>query len=114
MQSTQLKDQILSLQAMLSQRPSAEELRGAKETVKNVELLLAGANRENEKAMMETDRWAIPDDRNASYLLNYRANRRIKILEDELSRLIGPSWQVHQLCICIQHATDSFKLIEYT
>jgi uncharacterized Fe-S cluster-containing protein len=55
--SFQLKDQILSLQAMLAQRPSAEELRSARETVRNVELLLAGANKENEKAMMETDRY---------------------------------------------------------
>ncbi|KIM19858.1 hypothetical protein M408DRAFT_30864 [Serendipita vermifera MAFF 305830] len=55
-ENNRLKDQILSLQAMLAQRPSAEELKSAKETVKNVELLLAGANRENEKAMMETDR----------------------------------------------------------
>jgi hypothetical protein len=43
---------------MLAQRPSAEELKSARETVRNVELLLAGANKENEKAMMETDRWA--------------------------------------------------------
>jgi len=41
---------------MLAQRPSAEELKNARETVRNVELLLAGANKENEKAMMETDR----------------------------------------------------------
>ncbi|CAG8581834.1 15377_t:CDS:2 [Acaulospora colombiana] len=76
-ENNRLKDQILSLQALLAQRPSAEELRAAKETVRNVELLLAGANKENERAMMETD----------------RANRRIKILEDELARLAGENWQ---------------------
>jgi len=96
---SQLKDQILSLQALLAQRPSAEELRSAKETVRNVELLLAGANKENERAMMETERsvsadWTInctlTDDRHPMS----RANRRIKILEDELARLAGENWQV--------------------
>jgi hypothetical protein len=56
-----LKDQILSLQALLAQRPSAEELRSARETVRNVELLLAGANKENERAMMETERFVSAD-----------------------------------------------------
>ncbi|KAG8836356.1 hypothetical protein FRC17_005642 [Serendipita sp. 399] len=76
-ENSRLRDQILSLQALLTQRPSAEELKAAKETVRNVELLLAGANKENERAMMETE----------------RANRRVKILEDELSRLAGENWQ---------------------
>ncbi|KAG8799804.1 hypothetical protein FRC16_004317 [Serendipita sp. 398] len=76
-ENSRLRDQILSLQALLAQRPSAEELKNAKETVRNVELLLAGANKENERAMME----------------NERANRRVKILEDELARLAGENWQ---------------------
>lgn len=41
---------------MLAQRPPAEEVRAAKETVRNVELLLSGANKENERAMMDLDR----------------------------------------------------------
>ncbi|CAG7853771.1 SubName: Full=Putative uncharacterized protein {ECO:0000313/EMBL:ACT83731.1} [Serendipita indica DSM 11827] len=76
-ENIRLKDQVLSLQSLLAQRPSPEELKKARETARNVELLLAGANRENERAMMETE----------------RANRRIKILEDELARLAGENWQ---------------------
>lgn len=95
---SQLKDQILSLQALLAQRPSAEELRSARETVRNVELLLAGANKENERAMMETERsvsadWTINCISTNGHAMS-RANRRIKILEDELARLAGENWQV--------------------
>ncbi|EJC98649.1 uncharacterized protein FOMMEDRAFT_149042 [Fomitiporia mediterranea MF3/22] len=72
-----LKAQILSLQDQLSQRPPLEQVQELEREYKNLELLLTGTQRENERCMAELE----------------RGKNREKILERELTKLAGENWQ---------------------
>lgn len=73
----QLQSQILALQDQLRQRPPLEHVQALEREYKNLELLLSGTQRENERCMAELE----------------RAKSREKMLEKELARLAGENWQ---------------------
>ncbi|KIY48296.1 hypothetical protein FISHEDRAFT_73859 [Fistulina hepatica ATCC 64428] len=72
-----LQTQILALQAQLAQRPSTEAVQDLQREYKNLELILEGTQRENERCMNE----------------NERIKTREKMLERELVKLAGENWQ---------------------
>ena len=74
---SQLQAQILALQDQLRQRPPLEHVQALEREYKNLELLLSGTQRENERCMAELE----------------RAKSREKMLEKELARLAGENWQ---------------------
>jgi hypothetical protein len=53
----QLRDQIQALQAQLAQRPPIEAIQELRKEYSNLELILQGTQRENERAMTELERW---------------------------------------------------------
>ncbi len=52
----QLQDQILQLQGQLVQRPPLEAVQELKKEYTNLEILLQGTQRENERCMAELER----------------------------------------------------------
>jgi hypothetical protein len=58
--SIQLQDQIRTLQAQLAQRPPIEAIQELRKEYSNLELILQGTQRENERAMTELERLASP------------------------------------------------------
>ena len=54
--SLQLRAQIQTLQVQLSQRPSVEAVQELQKEYKNLELLLQGTQRENERCMGDLER----------------------------------------------------------
>ncbi|KAF9264536.1 hypothetical protein L218DRAFT_958244 [Marasmius fiardii PR-910] len=72
-----LQTQVQSLQDQLSQRPSLEAVQELQKEYKNLDLLLQGTQRENERCMAEIE----------------RGKTREKMLERELTRLAGENWQ---------------------
>jgi hypothetical protein len=52
----QLQDQIRALQAQLAQRPPIEAIQELRKEYSNLELILQGTQRENERAMTELER----------------------------------------------------------
>ena len=52
----QLQDQIRTLQAQLAQRPPLEAIQELRKEYSNLELILQGTQRENERAMTELER----------------------------------------------------------
>ncbi|TDL26421.1 hypothetical protein BD410DRAFT_783477 [Rickenella mellea] len=76
-ENDKLQTQILSLQSQLSQRPPVERIQNLEKEYKNLELLLQGTQRENERCMAELE----------------RGKNREKMLERELARLAGENWQ---------------------
>ncbi|KAL5536110.1 hypothetical protein ACEPAF_4215 [Sanghuangporus sanghuang] len=76
-ENDKLKAQILSLQDQLTQRPPLERVQELEREYKNLELLLLGTQRENERCMAELE----------------RGKNREKILERELTKLLGENWQ---------------------
>jgi hypothetical protein len=52
----QLQDQIQALQAQLAQRPPIEAIQELRKEYSNLELILQGTQRENERAMTELER----------------------------------------------------------
>lgn len=73
----QFQAQILALQDQLRQRPPLDHVQALEREYKNLELLLSGTQRENERCMAELE----------------RAKSREKMLEKELARLAGENWQ---------------------
>ncbi|KAF8902255.1 hypothetical protein CPB84DRAFT_1908916 [Gymnopilus junonius] len=69
---------VQALQDQLAQRPPIEQIQELQREYRNLELLLQGTQRENEKSMAETE----------------RVKAREKMLERELTRLAGDNWQV--------------------
>lgn len=53
----QLHNQILHLKAQLAERPSLEVVQGLRKEYTNLELLLQGTQRENERCMSELERY---------------------------------------------------------
>ncbi|TFY70902.1 hypothetical protein EVG20_g2106 [Dentipellis fragilis] len=78
-ENDKLQTQIQSLQAQLAQRPPLETIQALEREYKNLELLLQGTQRENERAMTELE----------------RGKTREKMLERELSKLAGENWQAN-------------------
>ncbi|KAF8641011.1 hypothetical protein AX17_000656 [Amanita inopinata Kibby_2008] len=76
-ENDKLRDQIQSLQNQLAVRPSAEQFQAYEAERKDLELILTGSQRENERCMAELE----------------RAKTRIQLLERELARLAGENWQ---------------------
>ncbi|KAK0202012.1 hypothetical protein DFS33DRAFT_1351464 [Desarmillaria ectypa] len=72
-----LQTQVQQLQAQLAQRPSLETVQELEKDHKNLELLLQGTQRENERCMADIE----------------RGKTREKMLERELARLAGDNWQ---------------------
>ncbi|KAF7796202.1 hypothetical protein EIP86_007376 [Pleurotus ostreatoroseus] len=76
-ENDKLRDQILQLQAQLDQRPPLETIQEIQKEYTNLEIILQGTQRENERCMTELE----------------RAKQREKALEKELERLAGANWQ---------------------
>ncbi|EJD43501.1 hypothetical protein AURDEDRAFT_145523 [Auricularia subglabra TFB-10046 SS5] len=76
-ENEKLKDQIQALQAMLAQRPPAEKYQALQKEYSNLDLILHGTQRENERCMAELE----------------RAKQREKTLEAHLTKLVGENWQ---------------------
>ncbi|TFK21269.1 hypothetical protein FA15DRAFT_672706 [Coprinopsis marcescibilis] len=72
-----LATQVQQLQTMLLERPPIEHIQELKKEHKNLELLLQGTQRENERCMADLD----------------RAKTREKLLERKLCELAGENWQ---------------------
>ncbi|KAJ3807975.1 hypothetical protein F5876DRAFT_90308 [Lentinula aff. lateritia] len=72
-----LKTTLSLLQSQLSLRPPVEHVQALEREYKDLELLLEGTQRENERCMGEMERMKI----------------REKMLERELARLAGDNWQ---------------------
>ncbi|KAI0334022.1 hypothetical protein GY45DRAFT_1270772 [Cubamyces sp. BRFM 1775] len=74
-----LQIQIQSLQAQLAQRPPLETVQALEKEYTNLEILLQGTQRENERCMAELE----------------RGKAREKMLERELEKLAGANWQTN-------------------
>lgn len=59
----QLQDQIQALQAQLAQRPPIEAIQELRKEYSNLELILQGTQRENERAMTELERLVLSSTR---------------------------------------------------
>jgi hypothetical protein len=69
---------------------------------KNLELLLQGTQRENERCMADLDRWGVHCERWSCgirslirLVLSPRSKMQVKHLEQALTDLAGPNWKVH-------------------
>ncbi|KAF9528147.1 hypothetical protein CPB83DRAFT_907075 [Crepidotus variabilis] len=74
-----LKLTVQTLQDQLAQRPPIEAVQELQQEFKNLELILQGTQRENEKCMADAE----------------RQKMREKMLERELTRLAGDNWQMN-------------------
>ena len=98
----QLQDQIRALQAQLSLRPPIEAIQELRKEYSNLELILQGTQRENERAMTELERLVLfavlveTITHSPRHLVD-RSRQREKLLERELERLAGSNWQVRVL-----------------
>ena len=102
----QLQDQIRALQAQLSLRPPIEAIQELRKEYSNLELILQGTQRENERAMTELERLVLfavlvrTITHSPRHLID-RSRQREKLLERELERLAGSNWQVRVLTMPI-------------
>ncbi|KAG5638920.1 hypothetical protein H0H81_008689 [Sphagnurus paluster] len=76
-ENDKLQTQIQLLQAQLAQRPPLDAVLELEKEYKNLDLLLQGTQRENERCMSELE----------------RARTREKMLEREIAKLAGENWQ---------------------
>jgi len=76
-ENDRLQTQVQILQAQLAQRPPIEAIQDLEKEYKNLDLLLQGTQRENERCMAELE----------------RGKTREKMLERELAKLAGENWQ---------------------
>ncbi|OSX66829.1 hypothetical protein POSPLADRAFT_1042138 [Postia placenta MAD-698-R-SB12] len=74
-----LQAQIQTLQAQLAQRPPLEAVQALQKEYTNLDILLQGTQRENERCMAELE----------------RGKAREKMLERELEKLAGANWQAN-------------------
>ncbi|RXW23076.1 hypothetical protein EST38_g2759 [Candolleomyces aberdarensis] len=68
---------VQTLQAQLAVRPPLEDVQALQKEYKNLELILSGTQRENERCMSELE----------------RVKQREKLLERKLCELVGENWQ---------------------
>ncbi|EMD32611.1 hypothetical protein CERSUDRAFT_118649 [Gelatoporia subvermispora B] len=78
-ENDKLQGQILALQAQLAQRPPLETIQALEKEYTNLEILLQGTQRENERCMTDLE----------------RSKAREKMLERELERIAGANWQAN-------------------
>ncbi|OCH92973.1 hypothetical protein OBBRIDRAFT_386576 [Obba rivulosa] len=78
-ENDKLKSQIETLQAQLAQRPPLETIQALEKEYTNLEILLQGTQRENERCMTDLE----------------RSKGREKMLERELERIAGANWQAN-------------------
>lgn len=76
-ENDKLLTQLQTLQVQLSERPPVEKVQELEKEYKNLDLILQGTQRENERCMAELD----------------RARKREKMLEREIAKLAGENWQ---------------------
>ncbi|KIK94518.1 hypothetical protein PAXRUDRAFT_827925 [Paxillus rubicundulus Ve08.2h10] len=76
-ENDKLQTTILTLQAQLAQRPPIETIQELEKEYKNLDLILQGTQRENERCMTELE----------------RVRTREKMLEQALAKLAGENWQ---------------------
>ena len=74
----QLHATILTLQTQLASRPPLETIQSLEKEYKNLDLILQGTQRENERCMAELE----------------RVRTRERSLEQALAKLAGENWQV--------------------
>lgn len=78
----QLQSTILTLQTQLASRPPLETIHALEKEYKNLDLILQGTQRENERCMAELE----------------RVRMRERSLEQALAKLAGENWQVSGSC----------------
>ncbi|KAF9225154.1 hypothetical protein BS17DRAFT_778224 [Gyrodon lividus] len=76
-ENDKLQTTILTLQAQLAHRPPIETIQELEKEYKNLDLILQGTQRENERCMAELE----------------RVRTREKMLEQALAKLAGENWQ---------------------
>ncbi|EKM56717.1 uncharacterized protein PHACADRAFT_254001 [Phanerochaete carnosa HHB-10118-sp] len=76
-ENDKLRTQIAQLKSQLAERPSLEAIDALKKEYMNLEILLDGTQRENERCMAELE----------------SRKQREKALESQLAKLAGPNWQ---------------------
>ncbi|KAG1742631.1 uncharacterized protein EDB91DRAFT_287616 [Suillus paluster] len=76
-ENDKLQSTILTLQQQLALRPPIERIQELEKEYKNLDLILQGTQRENERCMSELD----------------RVKMREKMLEQALAKLVGENWQ---------------------
>ncbi|TFK60814.1 hypothetical protein BDN72DRAFT_883434 [Pluteus cervinus] len=76
-ENDRLQTQVQNLMTQLAQRPPIEKIQQLEKEYKNLDLILQGTQRENERCMTELE----------------RAKQREKMLERELAKLAGENWQ---------------------
>ncbi|KAI0347927.1 hypothetical protein BDW22DRAFT_1350033 [Trametopsis cervina] len=76
-ENDKLKNQLQQLKAQLAERPPLEAVQGLRREYTNLEILLQGTQRENERCMSELE----------------RTKAHEKVLESQLEKLAGPNWQ---------------------
>ncbi|CEL54352.1 hypothetical protein RSOLAG1IB_07002 [Rhizoctonia solani AG-1 IB] len=74
-----LKDQIVTLTQVVNSRPPLEQVQALQKEYQNLELILQGTQRENERCMAELD----------------KSKRREKMMEAELTKIYGDDWPTH-------------------
>lgn len=74
----QLQSTILALHTQLASRPPLEMIQSLEKEYKNLDLILQGTQRENERCMQELE----------------RVRMRERLLEQALAKLAGENWQV--------------------
>ncbi|CAE7199163.1 unnamed protein product [Rhizoctonia solani] len=74
-----LKDQIATLTQVVNARPALEQVQALQKEYQNLELILQGTQRENERCMAELE----------------KSKRREKIMEAELAKVYGDDWASH-------------------
>ena len=114
--SSQLRDQIQALQAQLAHRPPIEAIQELRKEYSNLELILQGTQRENERAMTELERSGqfrghTPHRRTGTLTTPNRGKQREKLLERELEKLAGSNWQVRvQITLVLRQSGPSTVL----
>lgn len=90
--------QLQLFKAQLAERPPIERVQAIEKEYKNLELLLQGTQRENERCMAELERYAHTHTsiicNRRSWFYFSRARQREKVLEQALAKLAGENWQV--------------------
>jgi len=76
-ENDKLRSTLLSLQAQLASRPPIETIQSLEKEYKNLDLILQGTQRENERCMAELE----------------RVRTRERMLEQALAKLAGENWQ---------------------
>ncbi|KAH9950971.1 hypothetical protein B0H21DRAFT_720629 [Amylocystis lapponica] len=76
-ENDKLQTLVQTLQAQLAKRPPVETIQALEKEYTNLEILLQGTQRENERCMVELE----------------RGKTREKMLERELEKLMGSNWQ---------------------